>query len=255
MLVRLRLLLLFDTPHTDAPQMQGGRLPVASGLSSASLPSHGAVVPHSTNPEDWPVVLRSYQGVIVRYNRGQRALTVETRNALGLVSPPVAAVPSRDSTVCPFCRRPLHDGAPSASSSSRNSNAGGTAGLGQAFYNNTAPRLADRGTPGHLSTDYFHLLSEAHQDSPSFGTPEPSRPGTPVFAEISASLDESAFSEGYYQKFFNEIGLLGRGMSGSVYLCQHVLNGNPIGLFACKKIPVCGVTLGQIYTIIQVANL
>jgi hypothetical protein len=143
--------------------------------------------------------------------------------------------------VCPFCRRPLHEGG--SAGGAGNASASGNGGLDNAFYNNpasNAPRLEARGAPGHLSTDYFHLLSEAHQNSPNFATPEPSRPSTPVFAEINlnASLDESAFSEGYYQKFFNELALLGRGMSGSVYLCQHVLNGNPIGLFACKKIPV-----------------
>lgn len=219
-----------------------------AGLPVVRASTHAAVVPLS-NPEEWPVVLRSYQGVIVRYNRGQRALTVETRNSLGLVaspggssSPPLATSHGRDNAACPFCRRPLQESSSAGVGASR-SNSGGDGGLGHGFYNNfgsSVPRLADRQSPGDFSTDYFQLLSEAHQNSPSFATPEPSRPGTPVFAEINlnAGLDESAFSEGYYQKFFNELGLLGRGMSGSVYLCQHVLNGNPIGLFACKKIPV-----------------
>lgn len=220
--------------------MQDAGLPVVPG--SAHIPPSYDAVASSNNPEDWSVVLRSYQGVIVRYNRGQRALNVETRNALGLIghrgssSPPLATSHARDSTVCPFCKRSLHEGGSAGV-------AGGDGGLGHAFYNNfgtNAPRLQDRHALGGFSTDYFHLLSEAHQNSPNFATPEPSRPGTPVFAEINlnAGLDESAFSEGYYRKFFNELGLLGRGMSGSVYLCQHVLNGNPIGLFACKKIPV-----------------
>lgn len=220
--------------------MQYRALPGVASASSASL------IPH--NSEDWHVVLRSHQGVIVRYNRGQRALAVETSNSLGLISPrPASNSPLLDSeeslhprasTHCPLCKRPLREeGGVGHNGNNASSKSGG---LDHAYG---LPLLADREAPGHLSTDYFHLLSEAHQSIPGFVSPVPSRPGTPVFTEINvnASLDDSAFSEGYYQRFFKEIALLGRGMSGSVYLCQHVLNRNPIGLFACKKIPVGGV--------------
>lgn len=45
-------------------------------------------------------------------------------------------------------------------------------------------------------------------------------------------------AEGYFRKFFQEEYRLGMGAYGSVYLCQHVLDGNPLGRFAVKKIAV-----------------
>ncbi|EUC58803.1 kinase [Rhizoctonia solani AG-3 Rhs1AP] len=45
-------------------------------------------------------------------------------------------------------------------------------------------------------------------------------------------------SNGYYTTFFTEETRLGMGANGSVYLCQHVLNGIPLGHFAVKKIAV-----------------
>ncbi|KAJ1307149.1 hypothetical protein OPQ81_001266 [Rhizoctonia solani] len=45
-------------------------------------------------------------------------------------------------------------------------------------------------------------------------------------------------SSGYYATFFREETRLGMGANGSVYLCQHVLNGIPLGHFAVKKIAV-----------------
>lgn len=88
-----------------------------------------------------------------------------------------------------------------------------------------------------MSAEYFQILGESHQGTPNW-TPEPSRPGTPVFAEIGSHLDASSFLDGYYARFFVELEQLGRGMTGSVFLCQHVLSGNHLGYFACKKIPV-----------------
>lgn len=199
----------------------------------------------SQNPEDWHVVLRSYQGVVVRYNRDQRALAVETRQVPGPLqlgrSPSggsKAAFPRTSSSyaadqACPLCKRPF------STSSGAGSTDGGRRGFSTTTYNaSSAPKLTDRNAPEHLSTDYFHLLAQAHESSPSFATPEPSRPGTPVSTDVNSKLDESSFSEGYYQRFFTEISQLGRGMSGSVFLCQHVLNGNPLGMYACKKIAV-----------------
>ncbi|CAE6469741.1 unnamed protein product [Rhizoctonia solani] len=45
-------------------------------------------------------------------------------------------------------------------------------------------------------------------------------------------------SSGYYATFFREETRLGMGANGSVFLCQHVLNGIPLGHFAVKKIAV-----------------
>ncbi|GAA5900024.1 protein kinase IKS1 [Sporobolomyces salmoneus] len=89
---------------------------------------------------------------------------------------------------------------------------------------------------------YFQLLSHANSraNTPtttrqprSFG--EPDREGHP--------LDHTQFNEGYFAKFFEEIQVLGRGGQGVVYLVRHLLNGEALGLYACKKIPVGDSTL------------
>ncbi|KAJ7274919.1 kinase-like protein [Mycena rebaudengoi] len=65
------------------------------------------------------------------------------------------------------------------------------------------------------ASNYFQLLAIANETS----SPE-------------------AMAEGYFKAFFQEECRLGMGANGSVYLCQHVLDGNPLGHFAVKKIAV-----------------
>ncbi|KAI8917492.1 kinase-like domain-containing protein [Powellomyces hirtus] len=54
----------------------------------------------------------------------------------------------------------------------------------------------------------------------------------------SSGLHASSFNQGYYDRFFVEERKLGRGLRGSVFLCQHVLDQVPLGQFAVKAIPV-----------------
>lgn len=58
-------------------------------------------------------------------------------------------------------------------------------------------------------------------------------PGTP-----KRRFGESSMAQGYFAAFFKEERRLGMGANGSVYLCQHVLDGNYLGHFAVKKIAV-----------------
>ncbi|KAL1761403.1 kinase-like domain-containing protein [Schizophyllum commune] len=87
--------------------------------------------------------------------------------------------------------------------------------------------------------NYFELLSIANAESTSSvgsalsdGDPEDEdEPGARVFPK-------EAMAEGYFKTFFQEEEKLGMGANGSVYLCQHMLDGNPLGHFAVKKIAV-----------------
>ncbi|KAF8747800.1 Kinase-like protein [Rhizoctonia solani] len=54
----------------------------------------------------------------------------------------------------------------------------------------------------------------------------------------TGETNTSKASSGYYATFFREETRLGMGANGSVFLCQHVLNGIPLGHFAVKKIAV-----------------
>ncbi|RKP38994.1 kinase-like domain-containing protein, partial [Dimargaris cristalligena] len=51
-------------------------------------------------------------------------------------------------------------------------------------------------------------------------------------------LSPGIFNQGYYRNFFVEEKKLGRGLRGSVFLCQHVLDKIPLGLYAVKKVAV-----------------
>jgi serine/threonine protein kinase len=57
-------------------------------------------------------------------------------------------------------------------------------------------------------------------------------------SNIYSKLPNTVFSQGYYEHFFKEIKLLGRGSRGSVYLVQHILNDFELGQFALKKITI-----------------
>ena len=64
--------------------------------------------------------------------------------------------------------------------------------------------------------------------------PSPSQPSGGGADEIG----EDGYATGYYHAFFEEVGKLGSGIAGGVYLCKHHLSSIDVGLFAVKKIPV-----------------
>jgi serine/threonine protein kinase len=80
------------------------------------------------------------------------------------------------------------------------------------------------------------------------GSPLSSAPSTPPNAEFVGSspappsaangISETAFAPEYLEKYFRVDRELGRGGRGVVLLVQHVLDGVPLGQFACKRVPV-----------------
>ncbi|PIA19345.1 kinase-like protein, partial [Coemansia reversa NRRL 1564] len=44
--------------------------------------------------------------------------------------------------------------------------------------------------------------------------------------------------QGYYERFFSEQTKLGKGLRGSVFSCQHILDGVYLGHYAVKKVAV-----------------
>ena len=57
-------------------------------------------------------------------------------------------------------------------------------------------------------------------------------------AEAELPEDTEHESPGYYQKYFVELHKVGHGSFGGVFVVRHVVEGNTLGLFAVKKIPV-----------------
>ncbi|PWN51286.1 kinase-like protein [Violaceomyces palustris] len=101
-------------------------------------------------------------------------------------------------------------------------------------------------TPATPVIRSFPESSQATRDNSRTATPElsfpldPSRNQSPSgdTSDASERLSEGTEAQGYYGRFFVEIKKLGRGARGTVFLCQHVLNGNKLGKYAIKKIPV-----------------
>ncbi|KAJ1739947.1 putative serine/threonine-protein kinase iks1, partial [Coemansia sp. RSA 1591] len=54
----------------------------------------------------------------------------------------------------------------------------------------------------------------------------------------SDSVAESSFNQGYYERFFSEQQKLGKGLRGSVFSCQHILDNVYLGHYAVKKVAV-----------------
>ncbi|CED83585.1 kinase-like protein [Phaffia rhodozyma] len=50
--------------------------------------------------------------------------------------------------------------------------------------------------------------------------------------------DSQEGSDGYYKRYFKEEHRLGMGAQGTVFLCQHIIDHQPLGLYAVKKVAV-----------------
>ncbi|KAJ3166701.1 putative serine/threonine-protein kinase iks1 [Geranomyces variabilis] len=203
-------------------------------------------VPRPTPP--WTVVLHSStrrdpNAAVVLYNPAERRLVVQ-RNANDHQRHDEEVFPNPDR--CPLCRRPWV-GTP-----------GGDGG--DDADADAAEDYMDAGAHGRGVSDaeYFGLLAlvapesmsetdsnmsdgdDNDNDDGSGKLPSASSSASPAGTANSPSsnLHASSFNQGYYDRFFVEERKLGRGLRGSVFLCQHVLDQVPLGQFAVKAIPV-----------------
>ncbi|KAJ1929658.1 putative serine/threonine-protein kinase iks1 [Tieghemiomyces parasiticus] len=89
--------------------------------------------------------------------------------------------------------------------------------------------------------------STAGGDSSPTGEPGSDRGGVEAKGEVRGTpppvprvthLSPGIYNQGYYANFFIEEKKLGKGLRGSVYLCQHVLDNIPLGQYAVKKVAV-----------------
>ena len=172
-----------------------------------------------------------------------RAQTDTSSSSLYPSTQSVAPAPIAAASSCPTCLRPW----PSVN----RPNAPRRFDLQTRYDHGDGYEAAD--TPSYVAPNYFRLLAQA---SSVPGSRAPTRPSSPTrldFSESASStrsatpdapaeppepLQQGVQVEGYYSRFFYEIKQLGRGARGTVFLCQHVLNGNRLGKYAIKKIPV-----------------
>lgn len=89
----------------------------------------------------------------------------------------------------------------------------------------TCGQRIDRPFDKHdLFPEYFSLLQSVGLDD--------SKP------PVKTGISSTALSQGYFDRFFKTLRLLGRGSRASVYLVEHMLDNLSIGKFALKKVPV-----------------
>ncbi|KAF9909755.1 putative serine/threonine-protein kinase iks1 [Linnemannia zychae] len=233
-------------PHVwhDERSMMNDPLYTSSSSSSGipfSARSHREIVPYS---QEWRVILRSPpRGRTVLYNPQMQSLVVQT--TVGPDSHPMSL--RNDSRICALCRRPLDLDDPIQDEAGSNS------------------------TSGFMDTNYFRMLADANialsrrgslQGNAESEYPEPSPIGSPTSSSRAsldidsqtpplddnrnrardtnnpAHLSHDALNQGYYERFFVEQMKLGRGYRGSVFLCQHILDGIHLGEYAIKKVAV-----------------
>ncbi|VDC03084.1 unnamed protein product [Peniophora sp. CBMAI 1063] len=178
--------------------------------------------------ESYPI-LQADNGQIVLYNPNNHALSIaDQRSTL-----------ARTAKRCPYCSRPFDDSDVDSDEEILDSD--------HALAHLDGSE--DGGGGVNPAANYFKLLGVAHESTSRPATPPP----PPAVAASSSqggygrrsrepsptkAFRREAMAEGYFKAFFTEEARLGMGASGSVYLCQHVLNGNPLGRFAVKKIAI-----------------
>lgn len=170
--------------------------------SQPPSPNQPVVALAPLEPEWQPIFQASNQ--IVLYNPTSHALSI-TKSSGPLDFSSLSS--------CPYCHRPLPNGFDRHGSSDN--------------------IRSDSGSHSRAS-NYFQLLAAANQTS--------SRPSSPPLTSGSGSrhgaFPPETMAEGYFKAFFQEEYRLGMGANGTVYLCQHVLDGEPLGHFAVKKIAI-----------------
>ncbi|KIY47862.1 kinase-like protein [Fistulina hepatica ATCC 64428] len=162
------------------------------------------------DPEWQPILHAPNQ--IVLYNPTSHALTIRPSTEL------------LHRRLCPYCRRllPLDFRQP----------------FDEEMGTLDEDALSDDEMPHARAPDYFRLLAVANETysrptTPPSIAPEDNGSGSnpPAFTSVN-------MAQGYFEMFFEVECKLGMGANGSVFLCQHILDGNRLGHFAVKKVAV-----------------
>ena len=148
----------------------------------------------TSSDSQWHPILEA-SNQIVLYNPASHALTVTSTNTAAATTQSPSNSP--DDERCPYCHRPLSDEHEPA-----------VAGHQLAREQSRVP-------------NYFHLLAAANESSTPMSPPaDDGRRG---------AFDGGSMAQGYFKTFFREVKRLGMGANGTVLLCEHVLDGNPLG--------------------------
>ncbi|KAI8980463.1 kinase-like domain-containing protein [Pilobolus umbonatus] len=173
---------------------------------SNSAREHFELVPY----REWTVIAKNERlGQLVLFNQDSQSVTVQHYLNDYTDIDSNLPVPIHKEQ-CPFCQRPM--------------------------------RVNDD-EHNYMDKNYFRLLASASTANTTTNSPNQSRSSTFSHEKmpdsfISQNLNENAFNQGYYSKFFIEMNKLGKGFRGSVFLCEHILDGVKLGKYAVKKVAI-----------------
>ncbi|KAJ1856513.1 putative serine/threonine-protein kinase iks1 [Coemansia sp. RSA 1853] len=218
----------------------------------------------------WRVILyRRPAGQVVLHNQESNAIEVRhvvpqtlTSAYLQQPAPKDMTVAHRERTgsldlqpynryVCPTCLQSLPTHASRSWEAQLDSGLDGSSSAGviadRDYFNMLARSLRLQQIPLALSEgggEYNSHLSQERVNSET--TPMVSTLESEAFRSTGSSTDrldsdgvaESSFNQGYYERFFSEQQKLGKGLRGSVFSCQHILDNVYLGHYAVKKVAV-----------------
>lgn len=196
---------------------------------------------------------RQRQLSLIPYPSDQREIVLRHENTVVVFDQQAQELSLRDTsyeeppefTDCPYCHRPFQDERPSYHATENTRSVSPDHG----FVNPNYFRMLAHSTPGSRESSVPSTPRRSLQFLRSGGSRNvSSASGPPSGAEFvgsnpapqskGSSIKGSSFTPGYFQRFFVEVKELGRGGRGVVLLVKHVLDGVPLGDFACKRIPV-----------------
>ena len=193
-----------------------------------------SVVPYDNNRE---VILRNEDVIVYRDPQTQQLVTAPRSRDVDQRL--------RHAGDCPTCHRPwnspraapIPDIGMDPSASEEPSFISGT------YFQALAHSLPESGEPAPPPSPRRRLAQPVRSrlESPVSPTPPPDAEfigSSPAPPSAGNAISESAFSPGYFEKFFTVEKELGRGGRGVVLLVQHVLDGVHLGHFACKRLPI-----------------
>ncbi|KAF2468543.1 kinase-like protein [Lindgomyces ingoldianus] len=148
-------------------------------------------------------------------------------------------------TSCPYCHRAFREPTPHGADEPEEHEHAGLQDAESGFVNPGYFQMLRRSQPGSADTSrpsspHKQLAPAPMRDSEGgFHTPDGAEfvGSTPV-PQRHHGISARAFSPNYFKTFFVEERELGRGGKGVVLLVRHVLDGVPLGQFACKRVPV-----------------
>ncbi|KAI8969179.1 hypothetical protein BDF20DRAFT_980887 [Mycotypha africana] len=202
-------------PETTAPNVHNNALFFRNANSDNNQGSN-KLVPY----REWTVIARNNQkGQLVLYNEDSQSITLRNYVPDQFSNMPSIPLEVTEEEFCPYCHQRLHH----------------TPG--------TTPLETDG--PDYMDRNYFRLLaSSSTQISTDEGImdnhqqqQQQQQQELPSLFD-NQNLNANAFNQGYYAKFFDEINKLGKGFRGSVFLCEHRLDGVKLGKYAVKKVAI-----------------